>query len=85
MFFHGTPGSWIMARFAGPKAGELGVRLIAPERPGYGLSDLQLQRRLVDWPEDVAGIADFCKPGTFCRGGGFGRGAICDRLRLETG
>ena len=48
-----------MARFAGPKARELGVRLIAPERPGYGLSDLQLQRRLVDWPEDVAELADF--------------------------
>ncbi len=59
MFFHGTPGSWIMARFVGPKAGELGVRLIAPERPGYGLSDLQLQRRLVDWPEDVAELSDF--------------------------
>ena len=27
MFFHGTPGSRIMARFAGPKAWELGVRL----------------------------------------------------------
>jgi pimeloyl-ACP methyl ester carboxylesterase len=59
MFFHGTPGSRIMARFAAPKARELGVRLIAPERPGFGLSDLQPDRQLVDWPDDVRQLADF--------------------------
>jgi pimeloyl-ACP methyl ester carboxylesterase len=57
MFFHGTPGSRVMTRFAAPKARELGVRLIAPERPGYGLSDLQPQRRLLDWAEDVSELA----------------------------
>lgn len=61
MFFHGTPGSRVMARFAAPQARKLGVRLIAPERPGFGLSDLQVQRRLVDWPKDVAELADFLK------------------------
>ena len=58
MFFHGTPGSRIMARFAGPQARELGVRLIAPDRPGFGLSDFQPQRRLLDWPKDVEELAD---------------------------
>jgi pimeloyl-ACP methyl ester carboxylesterase len=58
MFFHGTPGSRIMARFASPKARELGVRLIAPDRPGFGLSDLQPRRRLIDWPNDVQQLAD---------------------------
>jgi pimeloyl-ACP methyl ester carboxylesterase len=58
MFFHGTPGSRIMARFAAPKAQELGVRLIAPERPGFGLSDMQPRRRLLDWAGDVEELAD---------------------------
>ncbi len=58
MFFHGTPGSRVMARFAAPKARELGIRLIAPDRPGYGLSDLQPRRRLIDWPNDVQQLAD---------------------------
>ena len=58
MFFHGTPGSRVMARFAGPKARELGLRLIAPDRPGFGLSDFQPQRRLLDWAKDVEELAD---------------------------
>jgi pimeloyl-ACP methyl ester carboxylesterase len=58
LFFHGTPGSRVMARFAAPKARELGVRLIAPERPGFGLSDVQPQRMLLDWGEDVEALAN---------------------------
>jgi pimeloyl-ACP methyl ester carboxylesterase len=58
MFFHGTPGSRVMSRFAAPKAREMGVRLIAPERPGFGLSDVQPQRRLLDWVEDIRELAD---------------------------
>lgn len=57
MFFHGTPGSRVMARFAGPKARAMGVRLIAPDRPGFGLSDFQPHRHLLDWPRDVAELA----------------------------
>jgi pimeloyl-ACP methyl ester carboxylesterase len=58
VFFHGTPGSRVMARFAATRAWQEGVRLIAPERPGFGLSDLRPQRRLLDWVEDVAELAD---------------------------
>ena len=58
MFFHGTPGSRVMARFAASRAREMGVRLIAPERPGFGLSDVQPQRRLLDWVEDIRELAD---------------------------
>jgi pimeloyl-ACP methyl ester carboxylesterase len=32
--------------------------LIAADRPGYGLSTFQPQRRLVDWPQDIAQLAD---------------------------
>jgi pimeloyl-ACP methyl ester carboxylesterase len=35
-----------------------GVRLILVDRPGYGLSDFQPGRTLLDWPADVAQLAD---------------------------
>lgn len=34
------------------------VRLVLVDRPGYGLSDFQPDRRLLDWPVDVAQLAD---------------------------
>lgn len=37
---------------------ELGVRLITIDRPGIGLSDYHPKRRLLDWPEDIAHLAD---------------------------
>jgi pimeloyl-ACP methyl ester carboxylesterase len=74
MFFHGTPGSRIMARYARPQAWELGVRLIAPERPGFGLSGLQPQRRLLDWAEDVEALANHLQLGRFAVAGVSGGG-----------
>jgi pimeloyl-ACP methyl ester carboxylesterase len=35
-----------------------GVRLVLVDRPGYGCSDLQPGRALLDWPSDVAELAD---------------------------
>lgn len=40
---------------AGP---DLGVRIIAVDRPGYGLSDFQANRRILDWPKDIGELAD---------------------------
>ncbi len=34
-----------------------GIRLVAIERPGYGLSDPLPGRRLLDWPDDVRAVA----------------------------
>jgi pimeloyl-ACP methyl ester carboxylesterase len=56
-FFHGTPGS----RTFHPKdeiTAQLGVRLITTDRPGYSQSTFQMNRRLLDWPGDVAQLAD---------------------------
>jgi len=58
LFFHGTPGARLMARFAHEVALRQRIRVVAPERPGYGLSDLQPGRTIVQWPEDVAALAD---------------------------
>lgn len=56
LYFHGTPSS----RLLHPDeeiSRSLGARLIILERPGFGLSDFQPGRRLLDWPDDVAEAA----------------------------
>jgi len=57
--FHGTPGSRL--QLEPPEGIELpaGYRLIAPDRPGYGYSTFYRERRLTDWPGDVAALADY--------------------------
>ena len=78
--FHGTPGSHRMFGPMHEDALRLGVRLIAPDRPGYGASDYVPDRRLLDWPRDVAAIADFlgiAKFGVFGVSGGGPHAAVC--------
>jgi pimeloyl-ACP methyl ester carboxylesterase len=58
LFFHGTPGARLLARVAHEVALGRNIRLIAPERPGFGRSDFQAGRRIADWPDDVAVLAD---------------------------
>ena len=57
-FFHGTPGSRFVLSERDAIAQIDGVRLILPERPGYGVSDPKPDRALVDWADDVAALAD---------------------------
>jgi pimeloyl-ACP methyl ester carboxylesterase len=57
-YFHGFPGSRIEASLAASAAEDTGVRLIAVDRPGYGRSDFKPGRRIIDWADDVAGLAD---------------------------
>jgi pimeloyl-ACP methyl ester carboxylesterase len=57
LYFHGWPGSRLEGRLADEAARAQGVRLIALDRPGMGLSDFQPDRRLVDWPDDVLQLA----------------------------
>jgi pimeloyl-ACP methyl ester carboxylesterase len=56
--FHGTPGSRFMFRLVHEPARRLGMRIIAPERPGFGLSTFQRNRTLRDWANDVAEFAN---------------------------
>jgi pimeloyl-ACP methyl ester carboxylesterase len=56
-FFHGWPGSRIEGYLGDEAARARGVRLIAIDRPGMGLSDFQQHRTLVDWPDDVVQVA----------------------------
>jgi pimeloyl-ACP methyl ester carboxylesterase len=55
--FGGTPHSGLDG--LGPKSAEAAdVRLVIVDRPGYGRSDLQPDRTLLDWPADVSELAD---------------------------
>jgi len=55
---HGMPGSRLDHEAEPDFYRLLGVRVITPDRPGYGLSDPDPHRRLLDWPSDVAELAD---------------------------
>ncbi len=57
-YFHGHPGSRLEAVIADEPAKGHGLRMIALDRPGYGLSDDMPGRQILDWPRDVAEIAD---------------------------
>jgi pimeloyl-ACP methyl ester carboxylesterase len=68
------------------------VRLILVERPGYGLSDHQPNRTLLDWPDDVAQLADHLGLARFAviagsQGGPYGAACgyrLADRLSSLT-
>ena len=50
---HGTPGSRLMFALTDKAACERGLRIFAPERPGYGLSDFRRKDGLVEAAEDL--------------------------------
>lgn len=64
-YFHGTPGSRLERPPDAALPAALGIRLLALDRPGYGLSDYQPGRRFLDWPTDVAQAADALGIGRF--------------------
>ena len=55
---HGTPGSRNGPIPRPSVLYRLGIRLICPDRPGYGRSTRQKDRQVVDAARDVAAIAD---------------------------
>jgi pimeloyl-ACP methyl ester carboxylesterase len=55
---HGMPGSRLEHEAESAFYTALGVRVVTPDRPGYGLSDPHPKRRLLDWPADVLELAD---------------------------
>ena len=57
-YFHGWPGSRLEAKLAEPTARRYNARLIAVDRPGFGISDFKKNRTLLDWPVDVSELAD---------------------------
>jgi pimeloyl-ACP methyl ester carboxylesterase len=87
---HGTPGSRLMFALADRAARERGIRLIAPERPGYGLSDYRHSESLAQIAEDLSAVADLYEVDRFAVIGVSGGGpyavaaaaAMPDRISL---
>ncbi|EGX94551.1 alpha/beta hydrolase fold-1 [Cordyceps militaris CM01] len=58
LYFHGYPSSRVEAKVLDRLARAHSIRVLALDRPGYGLSTPQRPRRaLLDWPRDVAAFA----------------------------
>ncbi len=57
-YCHGLPASRLEGRLFDPAAIRNRVRLIAIDRPGFGLSDTKERFQLADWPDDMANLAD---------------------------
>jgi pimeloyl-ACP methyl ester carboxylesterase len=77
--FLGTPLS-LLAHVGSGAPEAAGARLVLVDRPGYGLSDFQPGRRLLDWPEDIAQLADalgFDRFALFGMSGGGPHAAAC--------
>jgi pimeloyl-ACP methyl ester carboxylesterase len=55
--FHGNPGGRLLL-WDEPVLERAGVRWITADRPGIGLSDQRPGRRVVDWAQDAADLAD---------------------------
>lgn len=58
VFLHGTPGSRLLAGLFDSAAGESEVRLLAPDRPGFGESDPWPDRSVRDGAEIVTAVLD---------------------------
>jgi pimeloyl-ACP methyl ester carboxylesterase len=65
IYFHGFPGSRLETAFADAAAKRQGLRIIGIDRPGFGFSDCQPGRKLIDWPGDVTELADRLGIGRF--------------------
>jgi pimeloyl-ACP methyl ester carboxylesterase len=60
LYFHGTPSSRLDFHMFGSDAlvERLGIRFVAVDRPGCGLSAFQPHRTIGEWPADIAELAD---------------------------
>ena len=58
LVFHGSPGSRLQVQAAHAPALARGIRVVAPDRPGLGLSTRLPGRQIADWSSDVRELAD---------------------------
>jgi len=56
--FHGMPGSRLMMKLLDKTALNFGARIIAPERPGYGLSQPSSNGTLLKYTDDILELAN---------------------------
>jgi pimeloyl-ACP methyl ester carboxylesterase len=59
IYFHGWPSSRLEPRSMQQVCVDMGVRLLAPDRPGIGLSDFQPRRAILEFADDARQLADY--------------------------
>ena len=65
LYFHGAPTSRLDLVGQEEEFEARRVRVISPDRPGYGRSSPQPERGFLDWPGDVEALADHLNIGQF--------------------
>ncbi|KAI9929487.1 hypothetical protein ASPWEDRAFT_41303 [Aspergillus wentii DTO 134E9] len=74
LYFHGFPSSRLEASELVNIANRRKLRIIAPDRPGFGLSTFQPNRRIMDWPADVDALTNHLGLSKYAIMGGSGGG-----------
>jgi pimeloyl-ACP methyl ester carboxylesterase len=74
LFLHGTPGSRLKFAIADAAGRARGLALVAPDRWGYGLSDMPAVRSLPAFAADMAALMDHLGHARFAVGGISGGG-----------
>lgn len=84
ILFHGLPGSRLSWGMLPGNPFPPGLRIIAPDRPGYGLSDPKPGRTLLEWADDVKALADALELERFAVVGvsGGGPGALACAFKM---
>jgi len=82
---HGFPNARNFGALFDAAGREHGLRVLAPERPGFGVSDPSPGRALTDWPADLDAFADALDLGTVPVLGVSGGGpyALASAARLD--
>ena len=83
LYFHGSPGSRFEALFAEKTAISKNLRIIAPDRPGFGDSDFKTNYSLLDYNNDIIEIVDQLNLSKFGIVGVSGGGTIVLSLAYE--
>ncbi|MCG3221823.1 MAG: alpha/beta hydrolase [Candidatus Heimdallarchaeota archaeon] len=83
LYFHGSPGSRYEALFAEKSAISNNLRIIAPDRPGFGDSDFKPNYSLLDYNNDIIEIVDQLNVSKFGTAGVSGGGTIVLSLAYE--
>ncbi|KAF3036461.1 hypothetical protein E8E12_006140 [Didymella heteroderae] len=65
IYMHGFPSSRFEGKLWHSVCTKHMIRLIAPDRPGIGLSTYQPNRQILHWPVDVLALADALKVSQF--------------------
>lgn len=84
LYCHGNPGSRLDPQMIDLSLlKKFNARIIAPDRPGMGLSDFQPGRTISDWPADVSALADALRLDRFAVLGVSGGGPYAEVCALK--